>query len=314
MSLTRFTLRQIEAFLAVAELRNFSSASERLGLTTQAVSQLIAELETHLNFRVFDRTTRRVALSSAGSDFLVSAQTLMRHVQSAESVANDVRHRAVGIVRVGAPLVLACTALPEAIKNFQLKNPRIVIRIRDLPVEKLVDSVSAGDIDIAIGPDRATDSDVIRQPLFDSDWVMLCSPKHSLANKRLIKWSDLQNRQVVSAGYDHERNVAQMHVNLPTEKRIAPIEVVDHISTAMGLAAQGAVVTLAPAYVGVIAEKFGLVMRRIVNPETVRKVCIYLPSSRSQSPASEAFTEYLSQWLPLWAEKTLKKTMKRKKE
>ena len=70
MPLARFTLRQIEALAAVADVHSFSAAGERLGLTAQAVSQQVAELEAILGFRLFDRTTRRVALSAAGRDFL----------------------------------------------------------------------------------------------------------------------------------------------------------------------------------------------------------------------------------------------------
>ena len=95
---------EIEAFIAVAEAHSFTVAASRLGLTAQAVSQLIAELEAILGFRLFDRTTRKVALSSAGRDFLGSASTLLRHVHAADIAADDVRNRATGVVRVGAPL------------------------------------------------------------------------------------------------------------------------------------------------------------------------------------------------------------------
>lgn len=70
MAFLRFTLRQLETFVCVAELRSFAGAAERLGMTPQAVSQLIAELEKVLSFRLFDRSTRKVSLSAAGSDFL----------------------------------------------------------------------------------------------------------------------------------------------------------------------------------------------------------------------------------------------------
>src|SRR5688572_26652500 len=100
MAFTRLTLRQVEAFIAVAEVNSFTAAAGRLGLTTQAVSQLVAELEGVLGFRLFDRTTRKVELSSAGRDFLASAETLLRHARSAESAADDVRHRASGMVRI----------------------------------------------------------------------------------------------------------------------------------------------------------------------------------------------------------------------
>ena len=68
MALTRFTLRQFEAFASVADMRSFAGASEQMGLSASAVSQLVAELESTLGFRVFDRSTRRVELSSAGRE------------------------------------------------------------------------------------------------------------------------------------------------------------------------------------------------------------------------------------------------------
>ena len=300
MPLTRFTLRQIQAFAAVAELHSFSSAAERLGLTAQAVSQQVAELESILSFRLFERTTRRVGLSSAGRDFLASAETLLRHVRAAESAADDVRNRAAGLVRIGAPLVLASTAVPEAIKAFHAQRPKVVVRVRDISVDGLVDAVAAGDVDLAIGPDRPTGPDVGTHVLFDSPWVLWCSPQHPLAHRRTIKWSDLQGHPLVAAGHDHERSVAQMRLNLPDEARVTPVDVVDNISTALGIAAQGLAATLAPAYVGVLATLLGLEMRRVLDPETVRKVCLYRPLSRTLSPAAEGFAEHLESWMPLW--------------
>ncbi len=302
MPLTRFTLRQIEAFVAVAQENGFTAAADRLGLTAQAVSQLVGELESILSFRLFDRTTRRVVLSSAGRDFLPSAQNLIRDVRVSESTADDVRHRATGIVRVGAPLVLACTALPQAIAAFRLVRPRVVVRLRDIPVERLVDSVACGDVDMSVGPDRPTQPEVSRQPVFDSAWVLWCASGHRLARRRTIRWLDLLDEPLVAAGHDHELSVAQMRSSAPDHARITPVDVVDNITTAMGIAAQGMVATLAPAYVGVIAQRFGLVMRRVLNPETVRKVCVYQPMERPLSPAAQGFAEHLTEWLGEWSE------------
>jgi DNA-binding transcriptional LysR family regulator len=301
MPLTRFTLRQLEAFAAVAELRNFTAAAERLGLTAQAVSQLVAELEATIGFRVFDRTTRRVALSSAGRDFLPSALSVLRHLQAADSAADDLRRRAAGLVRVGAPLVLAGAALPAAIRAHGTAQPRVVVRIRDLAVDKLADAVAEGDVDLAVGPDRPTGTDVAAQPLFDSPWVLWCAPTHPLAKARRLRWADLREQPLVAAGRDHERSVAQMRLSAPADARVTPVDVVDNISTALGLAAEGLAATLAPAYVGVLAQNFGLVMRRVVEPETVRQVCLYRPLVRAMSPAAQSFAEHLAQWLPRWA-------------
>ncbi|WP_295551151.1 LysR family transcriptional regulator [uncultured Pseudacidovorax sp.] len=300
MALTRYTLRQLEAFVAVAEQRSFTGAAHRMGLTAQAVSQLIAELEAIVDFRLFERTTRRVALSSAGQHFLGPAETVLRHVQAAEIAASDVRHQAAGIVRVGAPQVLAGTAIPAAIGAFQALRPRVVVRVKDLPVDQLVDAVTAGDVDLAVGPDRPTGEGVQRAPVFDSRWVLWCASAHPLARRRQLRWTDLHGHALVAAGRDHERSVSQMHVNAPAGARVEPVDVVDNVSTALGIAAQGLAATLAPAYVGVVARPLGLVMRRVVDPETVRTVCLYRSTVRTLPPAAEAFADHLLQWLPGW--------------
>jgi DNA-binding transcriptional LysR family regulator len=302
MPLTRFTLRQIEAFIAVADAHSFTVAASRLGLTAQAVSQLIAELEAILGFRLFDRTTRKVALSSAGRDFLASASTLLLHVRAADSAADDVRNRASGVVRVGAPLVLASTALPMAIRDYQQHKPKVVVRVRDVAVDHLVNRVADGDVDLAIGPDRHTGAAVQATPLFDSAWVLWCAPEHPLArHSRAVRWAELAHVPIVSAGRDHEHNVPQMHRDVPVGTRVTPVDVVDNISTALGIAAQGLAVTLAPAYVGVVAKPLGLVMKRIVQPESMRKVCLYAPSARTLSPAAAGFADFLAVWIPRWA-------------
>lgn len=301
MPLTRFTLRQIEAFIAVAEVNSFTASAARLGLTAQAVSQLVAELEAVLGFRLFDRTTRKVSLSSAGRQFLAPAETLLRHVRAAESVADDVRHRAAGVVRIGAPLVLASVVLPQAIRAYALRRPKVVVRIRDVPVDALVSTLAAGDVDLALGPDRVADGQVLAEPLFDSDWVLWCARTHPLAKRRgPIQWRDLREVPLVAAGRDHERSVSQMRPTAPESVRITPVDVVDNISTALGIAAQGLAATLAPAYVGVLAERYGLQMRRVVEPETVRKVCLYRPGVRTLSPAGEGFAEFLAEWMRAW--------------
>jgi DNA-binding transcriptional LysR family regulator len=313
MPLTRITIRQCEAFVAVADTLSFVAAAERLGLTSSAVSQLVAELEGIVGFRLFDRSTRRVALSSAGRDFFGSVQAVLRHMQFVETSAADVRNRAAGIVRVGAPLVLASYALPAAVRAFQTSAPKVAVHIRDVPVERMVDHVSGGDLDLAIGPDRPPDPVVVRQSIFSSPWVLWCAPTHPLAAKKTLRWKDLRNIALVAAGRDHEVSVAQMRLNRPDGDSIVPMDVVDNITTALGIAAEGIAATLSPAYVGVAARTFGLTMRRVIEPETIRHVSLYRPAQRSIPPAAEAFGEFLVDWMQRWSARTTSPTSRRKK-
>lgn len=302
MARTRFSPRQLEAFMTVAETLSVRTAGERMHLTPSAVSQLINELEKSVGFKLFDRSTRRVILSAGGREFLGPAQSALRHLGLAESAATDVRDRAAGIVRVAAPQVLAGIALPGAIADFQMQRPKVTVRIRDTAVEDLVDSVSGADVDFAVGPDRAVSKAIERRHVFESPWVMWCAPAHPLAAQSEVSWQQLRNFDLVAAGRDHERSVHQMRTALPAEERVTPIYVVENVTTALGIASAGLAVTLAPAYVSAFADRMGLVMLRVVNAEIVREVTIYAPTDRSMSPAAEGFLEFLERWLQEWSQ------------
>lgn len=293
MSLPRYTLRQLDAFVTVAELLSFTAAADRLALTPSAVSQLVVELESSLDFRLFERSTRKVALSAAGKEFVSSAQTVLKHLRVAEVAATDLRNRAAGLVRVAAPMVIASAILPPIIRAHSQDRPKLVVRIRDAAVEQLTDMVASGEVDLAVGPDRQGSDNVLRISLFASPWVLWCAKDHPLAAKRVLQWSDLRHHALVTAGRDHELSVAQMGAALPEDERISPNDVVDNISTALGLAAAGLAATVSPAYVAPWAKRLGLVMRRIVEPEVTRQVCLYRPAHRIASPATESFAEYL---------------------
>lgn len=297
MAFCRFTPRQLEAFVAVHDENGFSAAAQRLALTPSAVSQLVAELEDTVGFRLFDRHTRKVGLTPAGHDFLGPAAAVLAQLTQAERMAADLRRRAAGQVCVAAPQVLAATLLPAAIEHFAGLRPDIQVRVRDTAVDALLQAVAGQDADVAIGPDLPEADTVVREALFDSPWVLWCAPGHALAQQPQVRWCDLPAHRLVAAGHDHERSVPAMALDRPLNERIVPNEVVDHVTTALGLAARGLAVTLAPAYVDVLARPLGLVMRRVVEPEATRQVCVYRPARRAGSAAAHAFTAHLAQWV-----------------
>ncbi|OKP16861.1 LysR family transcriptional regulator [Serratia fonticola] len=297
MSFLRFTLRQLETFLTVAETHSFTDASERLGLTPSAVSQLVQELESVLGFRLFDRSTRRVSLSVTGKEFLNSAGAVLKRARQAETIATAINARATGVVRVAAPLVIAGAMLPKIIKEYKTLQPAVAVRIIDCPVEHLVDIVIEGDADMSVGPNTLCSEDVISTVLFESPWVLWCTSDHALAQFQEVSWENLRRFPLVAAGRDHEQNVARMGRDLSSTERISPVDVVDNISTALGIASSGLAVTLSPAYVELLAKSFGLVMRHIVAPDVVRQVCLYQSTKFFNSPAAEGFAEHLIGWV-----------------
>jgi DNA-binding transcriptional LysR family regulator len=291
------TLKQLRAFVTVADLHSFSLAAQRLSLTPGAVSLLVRDLEEQLGFAVFDRTTRRVALSRAGRDYLPAAHQVLRQLQAAVLVAQHVKSRASGIVRVAAPLIVAQAMLPPAIAAYRQQHPDVSVQPVDCAVENLAQVVEDDQTDLSVGPDRPTGELVERRALYDSPWVVWCTPDHPLAARARVTWASLKNEAVITAGRDYETMFAPALAATPQSERFVPSHMVDHITTALGIAAAGLGVTLSPLYVGVVAQGMGLVSRRIDGPEIVREFSLYRPRQRALTPAAEAFADFLAAFL-----------------
>ena len=121
------TIKQLQAFLAVAELGNFTRAAERLRVAQPALSQHVRELETELALRLFDRTTRRVELTAGGREFRSAATKILAELEHAVRNAHDLAEHKRGRITIAAPPLLAAVILPRAIAEFHARNSGVQI-------------------------------------------------------------------------------------------------------------------------------------------------------------------------------------------
>ncbi|WEK02342.1 MAG: LysR family transcriptional regulator [Candidatus Sphingomonas phytovorans] len=270
----RFTPRQLEAFIAAAELHSFRQAAGRIHLTPSAISNLIAELEGAVGFALFDRTTRKIALTPAGRSFLPAALAVQRQIGRAAAAADDIRDNREDVVRVAAPLVVASTLLPRLIAALSADS-RFTIRVIDTPVVWLADRVAIGEADLAIGPDRDVPANIVQTRLFPTPWVFWCRPDHALAKSASLTWRELADIELFAAGRDHEERIWPQLVELDPACVPRRVQVVDHISTSLGMAAAGLGATFSPDYVAPLARSFGLVQRPLTDPDIMRHLSLY---------------------------------------
>lgn len=289
----RFTTRQLCAFIAAAEAHNFTLAAGRLNLTPSAVSNLISELEHAVGFSLFERTTRKIALTPNGRQFLPVALAVQRRLTLASIAAADIANRSVDVVRIAAPQAVAATMLPPVIASYRQVEPRTEIRVVDTGVEWMADRLLSGEADLALGPDRAVSGDILATRLHASPWVLWCSPDHPLAARNDIRWADLDGVDFFTAGRDHEQSVTPLGASGPPEIAITPRQVFDNITTALGMAAANLGVTFSPHYVSPLAQPMGLVMRRVVEPEIIRYVTLYEPNEREMADKVLRFRDFI---------------------
>lgn len=295
--MAHISLRQLKAFVAVAEAKNFNRAAEVLHLSSSTVSNLIAELEARLEFPLFVRTTRKVSLSDKGREFLPYASSILRQLRIAEAASSELKDRNIKLVRVAAPQVVAGSILPRIIADYTSNNPDVRIHIVDSLVNQVSDQVFNGAADLAIGPEQPVAEGISVTTLFRSPWVLWCHPDHPLADKKQVKWSELSNTVLCSAGSDFEKSLASVINGLPVEDRFVVSDIVDNVTTALGLVAQNLTVTMTPEVVERLNMYSHLKKLYLVEPELSRNYALYSQGDLWVSDPVKDFAKYIQQSL-----------------
>ncbi|MGY2006150.1 LysR family transcriptional regulator [Nocardia gipuzkoensis] len=181
-------LQQMRYVLAVAETNSFTRAAERCLVVQSALSHQIARLERELGARLFERTSRRVRLTPAGTAFLPAARQCL---DAAERAAAEVA-AAVGEVRgrlaVGLIPTVAAVDIPEALRDFRGRYPHVRISLRVGASEELIEKVEQGALDVAfLGlPTTARPRGVAAHELARDRLVAVVAPDHPLAGEPTV--------------------------------------------------------------------------------------------------------------------------------
>lgn len=178
----------MQSFVAVADAGSFSIAARRLGVTQSTVSKQVAALEAHLSVRLFQRTTRSLALTDEGSAFYESATRALAAIDEAQAAVGpkgDVQ----GLLRVTMPLTLAESRLIAIIADFLEAHPRIQI---DMTLSDHALNLVADNIDVAIRVGRLVDSGLVSRKIGLARRVIVASPAYLARAGRPIVPIDLQ--------------------------------------------------------------------------------------------------------------------------
>lgn len=143
-------IRQLEAFVAVAGELHFGRAAQRLSISQPTLSELIRRLEREVDTLLFTRTTRRVALTGAGSELLPRAQTILDQVGAARAAVQRVANGETGTIRLGVTPPVAPVLAPYLIERFAERAPDVTVSVQQVWLPVLTDMLEAGAVDVAI--------------------------------------------------------------------------------------------------------------------------------------------------------------------
>ena len=165
--------RQLRAVIALAQFRSFVAAAAALGMSQPALSRAIQRLERSLGVALFRRSTRLVALTAAGRDFLPTAERLLhdldRHLGSMRELANQQR----GYVVVASLMSLAYHVLPAATAAYRRRFPGIDLHLREGVQDAIVADVRGAVADLGIANVGDVTHPLVVEPLGDEPCLLV---------------------------------------------------------------------------------------------------------------------------------------------
>lgn len=294
-----FTVRQgaldgVEAFLAVAQHRNFRKAAVQLGVTPSAVSQAVRTLEGRIGAALFLRTTRSVGLTEAGERFLARAKPAFEELVAAGAAAHDLGQRPSGLLRITAPRAVIPLLLEPLIASFCRSYPAVEVEVS--ASETLTDLAEEGfDAGVRLGQFISRDMVAVRlSPPFPL--VVVASPDYLRRRKRPERIEDLGEHACLrmrrSNGSISPWSFASG--NKAVEAIVSGPFIANDLPTLLGAAVQGVGLAQVPEPVAGKLLKAGKLVR-LLEPfaPTAPGVFLYYPSRRQMLPKLRAFVDHL---------------------
>ncbi len=286
------TLKQLRAFVNVAEAGSFTEVARRMNVTQSAISLLIRELETELGMQVLDRSSRRTSLSAAGSEFYSSVQKVLLDLDLAIAKALDLQDKQRGHVRVACTLLYGSTFLPHVMAAHRERFPNVQLHIVDASnTQEVLSLVSSAAVDIGVAPQRPSPPDLDQFVLFKDEVYVACPKSHELCSRQTVSWSDVLRYPFVSLTPDF---TARLQTDLQVESlTLHPSHSCAYLTTALGMVKAGYGIAASTASSIPLIEALGLSVVRVGKPTIYREVSLFTKRGLALSPPAEGFRAFL---------------------
>jgi len=191
-------IRQLKAFLAIAEAKTFTAGARRVNVTQAAISMQIRQLEDEVGLQLFTRTPRRVIITEAGEYLLDRARKILREHDSALAEIAELGGAEHGRLRIGsASAEFATHEMPRILQGLMEKFPNADLSVRAGTSQRLVDKIMHGEIDIAFVSLPVDNSSITTDLLFSDEIVAIAHPQHRLAKEKYISAAALAGEKLI---------------------------------------------------------------------------------------------------------------------
>lgn len=191
------SLRQLRAYLAVADTGSFSRAGAQVALTQPAISRHVTELEQALGLQLLHRTTRTVELTEAGRLLCSHLRRVLEDLDASLLEVQGLASHQQGRVRVASSPTLSAHLLPQCIARCQREAPAIHIKLLDRIQHDVLQSVRSAEVDFGVVIDPQDVQDLHTATISHDPFCLVCPASHPLACHQQLHWRDLHGQSLV---------------------------------------------------------------------------------------------------------------------
>lgn len=200
----RFTLRQLEYFVAVGESGSILQASEKVFVSSPTISAAISQLEQEFGLSLFVRKhAKGLSLTEAGSQMLMQAKKLLSEAELLNDIAGDITQVVRGTLSIGCYLSFAQLIFPSLRRSFETLYPDVRVNQFELHQSDVFNYIRGAKIDIALSYNLDIPTDLEFLPLVELPPFVLVHEGHPLSHLTTVTVNDLQDYAMVLLDLPH---------------------------------------------------------------------------------------------------------------
>ncbi|WP_333827636.1 LysR family transcriptional regulator [Pararhodobacter sp.] len=194
----KYTLRQLEYFVAVGETGSIARASEKVNVSSPSISAAVAQLEQQFGLPLFVRQhAQGLSLTQAGREMLAQARVVLREAHALMDIAGDIAGSVRGPMAVGCLVTFAQVVLPALRRSFEAAHPDVRMRQSELDQVEIFSALRRSEIDIALTYDLDLPADLQFTALLTLPPFVIVSAAHPLAGQGAVSIDDLTDQPMV---------------------------------------------------------------------------------------------------------------------
>lgn len=195
--MNRIELRHLRYFIAVAEELHFGRAAEHLHVAQPGLSQQIQVLESELGVRLFDRSSRRVELTPAGTALLTEGRRALAQMERALDRARRTGLGELGRLTVAAIGSATYDVLPAVLREYRRRYPDVELLLREMSTGAQVNALRTGEIDVGFLRLPADTHDLVSATVREETMLLMLPASHPLAERSEVPLAALAGQPLI---------------------------------------------------------------------------------------------------------------------